>query len=868
MNQSENFDIGLNGSQDPRDRHHDSHRETSNRLPARAGRRKGVRPDVDPDLEQFLTSAEFKTWPDWKSISSDPIEVFEPEEIKAEATAQPFPTWQKLSDTSAFGQAPPAVETVHQIVHVPAPEPLFPDMFGTSQDAPSDPDRAVRVIVRRFPIFLFVAILIWCATGLYVTYVAPGYQSETTLLVDTQGFQNEIKDLPRLNTESAPLGSSKLANQTLILQSSSELSTRAAAELSAIRAETPDAADWTIFDKQTERAHNGVTVASLLRNDYVQVAGSAGDSSEPDAIMITVSSTDPQEAALIANVYGRTYVQHVDVLISRHFQEALDYYNLRRDNQSDKVESVTEELKTFMRSDGSLFGQEESKHVLDQISSLTSSMDDTSIEIEELKASIETLETEMSLMDGQLVAERTAHGIEDQLNQSYERIATLNIQIEQYYVKNPELRLDPSASKQLVDMLSERNMLQTQVGGLSQDYSDSITSVGGVDLRSYDGAISYMAKLRRTLSENRVLLNAARAKESATLVRLADYEGRRKSMPEREVEYKDISSRHQFALDQLQDVEEKIRVVEEASDARRAFVRVLNPAVVPINPKTNPKLILILGGLFGLLAGIGAALVSEKTDRRLYEETDIEKLGLDVICTTPNIRNVSRKSKRVYYDRKISSEMVTILNPDSPATRSLRSIPLRFVGNRLKNSIFVFTGIETGVGTSFLAANTAASLAKSGARVLLVDANIHRPSIKNILGLTAQADFDLEAFSFASGKGIEVFSSYLPNLFALSVDTSKHVNQDILLSNNLIPLIQQVKSQFDAIVVDTASLSTSTTALGLSTISDELILVVRSGASDGRRLKDMADDIRGTTGSSVRAILNGFDSVRLSNKKS
>ena len=867
MSSSEYIDKGSLGTSDSPSRNHDENREMPSRLPTRTGRRKGVRPEVDPDLEQFLTSSEFKTWPDWKTPEAEPIEVFEPEVITDEPKTHPLPTWQKLSDTTAFAPASPKVETVHQIVHVPAPEPLFPDMFGPTSDAPSDPDKMVRVLFRRFPVFLFVAILIWCLVGLYVTYVPPAFQSETTLLVDTQGFQNQIKELPRLNAENAPLGSSKIANQTLILQSSSELSTRAAAELAAIRSETPDAAKWTIFDAQSAGAEEGATVASLLRNSYVTVVGSASDASEPDAITISVNSKDPQEAALIANVFGRTYVQHVDVLISRHFQEALDYYNLRRESQSAGLESVTEELKTFIRSDGSLFGSEESKHVLDQISSLTASLDNTSIEMEALKASISTLETEMSLMDGQLVAERAAHGIEDQLDQNYERIAGLNIHIEQYYVKNPELRLDPSASKDLVELLTERSQLQTQAGTLSQEYSDSITAVGGVDLRSYDGAISYMAKLRRSLSENKVLLNAARGKESAILVRLADYEGRRKLMPEREAEYKDINGRHEFALEQLQDLDDKIRVVQEASDARRAFVRVLNPAQIPMNPKTNPRLILILGGIFGLLAGIGAALASEKTDRRLYEESDIEKLGVDVICTTPTIRNVSRKSKRVYYDRKVSSELVTVLNPDSPATRSLRSIPLRFVGNKLKNSIFVFTGVETGVGTSFLASNTATSLAKSGARVLLVDANIHQPVIKDIFGLTEQSDFDLEAFSFASGKGIEVFSSYLPNLFALSIDTSKHMNPDILLSNNLIPLIQQVRNQFDAIVIDTAALSTSTTALGLSKICDELILVVRSGASDGRKLREMADDIRGTTGSSVRAILNGFESARVSNRK-
>lgn len=866
MSISEFSNSGIQGTPDRQGRDTEETREASSRLPARVGRRRGQRPAVDPDLEQFLTSSEFNTWPDWNDSVSEPDDVYEPE-VMVSKTADPvFPTWKKLSDDNAFSKEKPVVETVHQIVHVPAPEPLFPDMFGTAAAPASDPEKMVRVLFRRFPVFIFVAILVWSAVGVYVTYVPSKFETSTTLMVDTQGFQAKIKDLPRLGTDNASMGNSKLANQTLILQSSTELASTAATALASVRAESPNAANWTIFAAQTSKADQGATLASLLRNEYVKVESGAGDASEPDAITISVTSTDPREAALIANVYGRTYVQHVDELIARHFEEALDYYRQRKESTEAELQGITNELKSFIRSDGSLFGAEESRHVLDQISSLTASLDRTTIEISELKASISSLEHEMTLMDGQLVAERTAHGIEDQLDKNYERIAELNIIIEQFYVKNPDLKEDPSPSRELVDRLTERNKLQTQVNELSQNYSDSITEVGGVDLRSYDGAISYMAKLRRSLSENKVLLNAAIAKESATLLRLADYESRRKTMPEREVEYSDINSRHTFATAQVRDLDEKIRTIEEASDARRSFARVLTPANLPLSPKTSPKLILLLGGLIGILAGLGAAMGSEKTDRRLYEESDIEKLGLDVICTVPNITNVARKTKRVYYDRTVSSELVTLLNPESPATRSLRSIPLRFAGQRLNNSVFVFSGIESGVGTTFLATNTAAALARSGAKVLLVDANIGNHSMASVMGLTDQSKFDLNAFSFAEGKGIEVFSSYLPNLFAMTIDTSSHGNPEILLSNNLVPLIQQIRPQFDAVIIDTSSLSTSTMALGLSKLSDELILVVRSGASNGRRLKEMADDVRSTTGSSVKAVLNGFESARVSNK--
>ncbi len=842
-------------------------RKGATRLPARNGRRPSLRPPVDPDLERFLVSYESPDV-DLSDTASDPkVEIFIPEEVPSQKEPAPLPQWKKLSDDGSIRKVAPPKESVQQLVHVPRAEPLFPDLYPQAATVSNDPDRLYRILFRRFPVFIFVAILVWSAVGVYLAIVPPTYESTATLMVDTKGFEDEIKDLPRLNTRGASLGSAKMANQTLFLQASTDLATRAATNLAMVKAESPDLFEWTIFDRQVAEAASGATLASLLLKEYVEVSGSAGDEGEPDAINITSTSSDGSEAALIANVYSQTYVEHVDALVREHFEEATTYYAQKRNTQQAKLDEITAELKAFIRRDGNLFGQEESSHVLNQISALMAQLDASRIKSEELNASILSLEEEMTLMDGQLVAERSAHGIEDQLDQSYERIAKLNIEIEQFYVKNPDLKDDPSPSKDLVDRLSERSSLQFQVDTKSQEYSDAITSVGGVDLRSYDGAISYMAQLRRGLSEKKVLISAERAKEKAILNRLREYEVRRRGMPEREVENRDLNNRYEFASTQLEDLDDKLRRVEEASNGRHTFVRVLNPAVESIDPKMDPRLILFLGGFLGLFAGIGAAMVSEKTDRRLYEKEDIEKHGVDVICAVPKIRNAERKSRKVFYERKVSAELVALLNPDAPATRSLHSIPLRFAGTTLKNSVFVFTGVDNKVGTSFLAANTATTLAKSGARVLLVDANINSPSIIKMFGLTEQAKFDLEVCSFASGKGIEAFSAHLPNLFALSVDLAGSSNPDMLLSNNLIPLIQQVRTQFDAIIVDTVPLSDSTTALGLSELADELILVVRSGSTDGRKMKEMADDITSTTGTPARAILNAFGSENINKSR-
>ena len=856
-------------------------RVPSDRLPNRAGRRTS-RPPVDPDLERFLTSADMpigggSTEPIGSTArpyspapsgrdphADDGLEVIIPEVVEDEYV---LPTWKRIEDAEPDRAPRPgraAAPAATQLVHVPQlqADPLFPGAALPDRET-ADTDKAVRVLFRRFPLFLLVAIVIWSVFAIYLKVVQPTYQSETTLLVDIDAFESELDGLPRLNAAGAGFGSGKLANQVLILQSSPELAQRVATELAKIRAQSPEAAEWTIFNRLAEYAQSGGTLASLLTDEYITVQGRSSDEDEPDAITISSTSTNPAEAALIANVFGQTYVDEVDRLVGDHFEDALDYYQNRKESREALTGELTEELKQFIRSQGGFAGSSDSDHLLRQIAALNTSLDNTSIEIEELRASITSLETEVDLMDGQLVAERAAHGIEDQLDQSYERIAELNIDIEKFYVKNPELRLDPSPSKDLRDMISERDVLQTQVDSLSRQYSSEITAVGGVDLRSYDGGISYMASLRRDLIKNRVLLDAAEAKQNATLTRLADYENLRRTLPEREIEYRELTTRHENAIEEVEDLDEKIRTIEEAADGRRAFVRILNPAIEATSPKVHPLMIAFLGGLLGLLGGIGAAFTAEKTDRRLYEKSDIERYDVDVIASIPRFRNISRRTRRVFYERKVSSEVITVLQPESPVSRSLRSIPLRIAGDTLNHSIFVFTGVDPKAGTSFLAVNTAASLARSGARVLIVDANVDSPAVIGILGLSDQARFDMAHNSFAEGKGIEAFSTRLPNLYAMALEAPKGQPADFLASSHLGAFLQRVRGQFDAVVVDAPSLSLSTAALGLSRLANEMVVTVRSGMTNAKRLNDALEDIRSTAGSRARVVLNGNGNARV-----
>lgn len=81
-------------------------------------------------------------------------------------------------------------------------------------------------------------------------------------------------------------------------------------------------------------------------------------------------------------------------------------------------------------------------------------------------------------------------------------------------------------------------------------------------------------------------------------------------------------------------------------------------------------------------------------------------------------------------------------------------------------------------------------------------------------------------------------------------------NPEYLLGAHLASFIARVRKQFDAVIVDSAPLTRSTTALGLSRMADEMIVTVRAGRTDSKALDEVLEDVRSAAGSRARVVLN------------
>jgi len=168
--------------------------------------------------------------------------------------------------------------------------------------------------------------------------------------------------------------------------------------------------------------------------------------------------------------------------------------------------------------------------------------------------------------------------------------------------------------------------------------------------------------------------------------------------------------------------------------------------------------------------------------------------------------------------------------------------------------IIQFTSLRTGTGTSTMAANLAASLTMSGKRVLLVDANLRKPSLHTLFSRSNEQGFsnrlnDVYAFQEQRPNLVQswlnLWPTDIPDLWLLPAGPAVPHLASVVCSPSVAFLLQTLLRQnppagngegVDIIILDTPPLNDGATAIALAAIVDGVVLIVGAG-------KDRAESV-------------------------
>jgi capsular exopolysaccharide synthesis family protein len=234
----------------------------------------------------------------------------------------------------------------------------------------------------------------------------------------------------------------------------------------------------------------------------------------------------------------------------------------------------------------------------------------------------------------------------------------------------------------------------------------------------------------------------------------------------------------------------------------------------------------------GLGVGLGFVfLVSWRDDRIISLIEVCDKITDNVVGQVPDIRQLKNGAPLAILERNDDRHMYV------ESFRSLRSALLYITSEAERPKILLITSAMPSEGKSTIATNLARVLAMGGARVLLVDGDLRKGRLHDLLGLQSKPGLsDLLLQTADVNKTIQ--ASTLPGLSFLSRGANLRNSGDLFLSPEFDQFLARVRQQYDHVLIDSSPVFATDDATTVAPKMDGTLLVVRSHFSRASMVKE------------------------------
>jgi polysaccharide biosynthesis transport protein len=367
----------------------------------------------------------------------------------------------------------------------------------------------------------------------------------------------------------------------------------------------------------------------------------------------------------------------------------------------------------------------------------------------------------------------------------------------------------------------------------------------------------------------------ALAREQSLRTAFNQQRGETLTQNEAAVNYRIIQQEIETNRGLLQGMLQRSKENDAALAAMRNNINVNDHAIVPQAP-VGPKRMLYTSVAFALSLGfgVGLAVFLGFVDNSVRSTEDVENtLHLRTLAAIPSI---GVRGRRLLTAPSAVSEgngnghghHELLLDENAPAPlteacRQLRTSMLLSAGRKELKSLLI-TSSEPSEGKTTMAVNTAVSLARTGALVLVIDADLRKPRLHTIFGLKNE-------------KGLTtILSDELSELDALKyIQQHEKSKLDVLTSGPILPdsaellgakqmrrLIAAFRGIYDYVVIDSPPIAYFADGVLLSSLVDGVVLVVNSGKSTRETVRHSYQLLQDADANTCGVILNNVKKVK------
>ncbi len=279
---------------------------------------------------------------------------------------------------------------------------------------------------------------------------------------------------------------------------------------------------------------------------------------------------------------------------------------------------------------------------------------------------------------------------------------------------------------------------------------------------------------------------------------------------------------------------ERVSALQALRASPDPTIRVATAASEPDGPSSPKRKLALAAGLIGgLILGIGAAFASTALDPRLRREEQLRD-----VYRLPVLGRIPRAERRPG-PRPLSP--MRLPAPANEAFRMLRATVMATLGPDRPQSLLV-TSSRSGEGKTTTALSLSYSLAQSGLRVVLIEADVRRPTLAATLGATPLYGIaSVMEGTRAVSDSLTTVEDFGPNLRFLLAERPVPSFADRLGPVVARRLLTEAEAIADVVVVDSPPLTEVIDALPLAQEVDAVLIVVRLGLSRLKRLEELGE---------------------------
>ena len=677
------------------------------------------------------------------------------------------------------------------------------------------------VLWRRKFLILLSAVVGLCAAFVWVVWQPPLYKSSVT--IELVGFNESFMGMNVFDPQAGTGLYSNIQTQLRVL-SSGNLSKRVVERINLELTPVSTPADDLFGKIRNKLGLEGTEPVEHLQRAIQEAATSMKPRAVGTSrlIEITCESTSPEVAAAFANAVASEYISQNLQFRSNSSVRTTQWLEGQAEELKNRLEQATKKLQDFTRQKGSAFV-----------------LDENTLQSSKLKQ----LQGELSLQQSDRIAKQL----------KFETAKTSPIDVLPDVLDDATLK---AARFKVVELKREMSTLRSTLTGEHPKVKRLQAQILELEETMEREKLIWVTRIKNDYETS---LKKERMLSSAYYGQAQSVAGESGQASEFETMKREVEMARQNYNQMLQQYNQSSMVSAVPTNNVR-IIDSASPSKLPFAPK--PTADMAKGVALGLFLPSGIIVLFELLKAKRLSKmvgspgTTSRFLELPELAVIPAFEKPASKPR---FRRKQPVVLLEEIVPEIPVKRELAAwngkasmvaesfrfalTSLLRLQSRHPKPVFLVTSPGAGEGKTTVTANLAMALAESGKKVLIIDTDLRRPRLQELFQLPVKAGLNeiLTGEAAVSDLNLEDYiqPTNVSGLHVLPAGAEEVENPGQLFFSSRLPaLIDRVRQDYDAVLLDTAPVLYFSDARLLGRVSDGVVLVLRSKSTQNENALD------------------------------